>query len=150
MNEQKFHVGIKALILNDKNQILLLKANPAELRGNKTVHWDLAGGRIKEGDSVEATIKKEIEEELGVDGNCAQVIRPFDGSISNIKIPIGDEKYGLVLFVYLCKLHTTQEFKISEEHTEWKWASIDEAKELLSYKFAKSFIGKLDELKTGV
>ncbi|HLD57900.1 MAG TPA: NUDIX hydrolase [archaeon] len=147
MNEQKFHVGIKALVLNERNQILLLKANPAELKGDKIAHWDLAGGRIKEGDSVEQTIKKEIEEELGVDGNGVEVIRPFDGSISNIKIPIGDEKFGLVLFVYLCKLHTNQEFKLSEEHTEWKWASVDEAKTLLSYKFAKGFVDKLDGFK---
>ncbi|MBI4163775.1 MAG: NUDIX hydrolase [Candidatus Aenigmarchaeota archaeon] len=148
MNEQKFHVGIKALILNEKKQILIFKANPAELKGDKIAHWDLAGGRIKEGDSVEETLRKEVEEETGVDGKNLEVLDPFHGSISNIKIPIGDEKFGLVLFVYLCKLHTNQEFKLSFEHTEYKWASIDEAKKLLSYKYAKSFTEKLDELKS--
>ncbi len=141
MNEQKFHVGIKALILNEKNQVLIFKQR--EYDGGSPPHWDLAGGRIKEGDSVEQTLKKEVEEELGVDGNNLEIIRPFDCSISNIKIPVGDEKFGLVLAVYLCKLKINQ-IQLSDEHTEYKWASVDEAKKLLSFKFSKDFVEKLD------
>ena len=147
MTEQKFHIGIKALITNDKNEILILKANPAELVGGG-VHWDIPGGRIKQGDSVEETLRKEVEEELGIDGNDIEIIRQFDASVSNLKIPVGNEIFGLVLFVYLCKLKEAVEFNLSSEHTEYKWASVDEAKELLSVKFAKSFVNKLDELKT--
>lgn len=150
MSEQKFHVGIKALITNGNNEILILKANPAELKGGEPPHWDLPGGRIKEGDSVEETLATEIEEELGINGHDVEIVRPFDGSISNLKIPVGEEKFGLVLFVYLCKLRTKNKFNLSFEHTEFKWASIDEAKKLLSVKFSKSFVDKLDDLKKGV
>lgn len=143
MNEQKFHVGIKALIMNDQKEILILKANPKELVDEKA-HWDLPGGRIKEGDSVEETLRKEIKEELGVEG--FRIIKPISGSISNIKIPVGNEKFGLVLFVYLCELNVTKKFKLSFEHTEYKWASVEEAKKLLSVKFPQSFIDELDEL----
>ena len=30
MNEQKFHVGVKALVLNENNEILLLRINPKD------------------------------------------------------------------------------------------------------------------------
>ncbi|MFH0949270.1 MAG: NUDIX hydrolase [Candidatus Aenigmatarchaeota archaeon] len=147
MNEQKFHVGIKALIMNEKNEMLILKANPAELKGCSPAHWDLPGGRIKEGDSAEETLIKEIEEELGISGSDIEIIRLFDSIISNLKIPVGNEKFGLVLFIYLCRFTRKKKFNLSFEHTEFKWASIDEAKKLLSVKFSKSFIEKLDELK---
>ncbi len=143
-NEQKFHVGIKALILNEKNEILIFKQR--EYPDGSPPHWDLAGGRIKEGDSVDQTLRKEVAEETGIDGSNLEIIRPFDCSISNIKIPVGQEKFGLVLAVYICKLKVNH-IQLSDEHTEYKWTSIDEAKELLSYKFAKNFIEKLDELK---
>jgi len=104
MNEQKFHVGTKALILNDENKILILKANSKELKGNCSAHWDLPGGRIKIGEIPEESLRKEVKEELGIEGKDVKIVRLFDASISNLKIPVGDESFGLVLFVYLCKL----------------------------------------------
>jgi len=146
MEERKFHVGIKALILNDKNELLVLKTNPAELKGGKPVHWDLPGGRIKEGDSVEATLRKEVEEELGVDGSELEIMRPFDAVLTEMEIPVGDEKVGLVLFTYLCNL-PKKDFRLSFEHVELRWAALEEAKKLLLFKFGKDFVDKLDSLK---
>ncbi len=148
MNEQKFHIGIKALIRNAKNEVLVLKANPAELKGGTPVHWDLPGGRIEKGDSAFETLKKEVKEELGIDGNLVKVIGLFDASISNLKIPLENEVVGLALFTYLCNLSDEKaEFTLNAEHTELKWANIEEAKKLLSFKFSKEFIGKLDSLR---
>ncbi len=144
MNEQKFHVGIKALIANEKNQVLLLKANPAELRGNASAHWDIPGGRIKNGENPEQTLRKEVKEELGIDD--IEVLKLFDASISNLKIPLENETVGLVLFTYLCKLEGAREFTLSSEHTEFKWADTEEAKKLLSVKFSREFIEKLNTM----
>lgn len=146
MNEQLFHVGIKALILNDKNEILILKANPALLKNNQSAYWDIPGGRIKNGDSPEDTLKKELEEEIGVNAKNIDIIKPFDACISKMKMTENKEGIGFALFAYICNIHTDN-IKLSEEHTEYKWASIDEAKKLLSVKFAKNFIDKLNELK---
>ncbi len=148
MNEKIFHIGIKALILNKEGNILLLKANPAELRGNKQAHWDIPGGRIKHGDSPEQTLKNEILEELGVEE--VEIENLFDASISNLKIPLETgEEVGLALFTYICnKLPENAEIKLSTEHTEYKWADIAEAKKLLAVKFNAKFIEKLDSLKT--
>ena len=105
MNEKKFHVGVKALIQNEEGKILLVRVNTKELKGNKHgAYWDIPGGRIKEGDDVERTLRKEIEEELGT--NDIEIVKPFDSIISNIEIPVGNEKFGIVLAVYLCNLGT--------------------------------------------
>ncbi len=143
MTEQKFHVGIKALILNDKNELLLMKTAQEKLKRN-IVHWDLPGGRIKDGDDVETTLRKEIEEETGI--RHVKILDFFHAVISNIKVHREDYTYGLVLFIYRCKINPKEKIILSDEHTEYKWASIKEAKKLLVVKYPKDFIEKLSEL----
>ncbi len=144
MSEQKFHVGIKALILNDKNEILILKKE-ANAAYSIPQHWDLPGGRIKEGDSIETTLRKEVEEELGV--SYIEIMSHFDGGLSNFQVSDSSENLGLVLLVYRCRFGIKKKIVLNAEHTEYKWSSISEAKKLLSLKFHKAFIDKLDELR---
>lgn len=142
MTEQKFHVGVKALILNDKNEILILKK---ESNDERPEHWDLPGGRIKEGDSAEMTLRKEIVEEIGIRDDEIDIKRQFHAGSSKPEI-YSDKEIRLVLIVYLCDIHNNK-FVLSNEHSEFRWASINEAKILLSIKFNKEFIEKLDALR---
>lgn len=143
MKEQKFHIGIKALLMNENNEMLILKADPSRFV-NRSEHWDIPGGRIIEGYSVEETLRKEVEEELGI--TDIEIIRQFDALISNFKIPLENENLGLALFVYLCRTKE-RSFRLSPEHTEYKWVTVKEAKELLKVKYPEAFIDKLDTLK---
>lgn len=143
MSEQKFHVGIKALILNDKNEILILKKE-ANAAYSIPQHWDLPGGRIKECHDIEKTLKSELEEELGVSRNEIKINKQFHAGLSNPGIYF-DKNLGLVLIVYLCDIDS-RTFNLSKEHSEFMWADITKAKKLLSAKFCKEFIDKLDEL----
>ncbi len=144
--DQEFHIGIKALITNERGEVLLLKSGPAEQQHTQVEFWDLPGGRIKAGHDIADTLKREIEEELGVSGSNIDIGNIFDATISNFKASHG-KNLGLMLIVYHCKLKDKQTFQLSDEHSEWKWISIDEAKKLLATKFAKGFIDKLNELK---
>ena len=144
MTEQKFHVGVKALITNDKNEILILKATPY-ITKNYPDHWDLPGGRIKENDSIKETSLKEIREELSIDN--IEILEHFDTHISNLKIPLDNEIVGLLLIVYKCRLPNHNiDLTLSAEHLEYKWVSVSEAKELLKVKFPNFFIEKLDSV----
>lgn len=54
MSEDVFHLGVKAIIQNTDGKILLLKVNLKKLKAfNGEAYWDIPGGRIKQGDSVE-------------------------------------------------------------------------------------------------
>lgn len=66
MNEDKFHLGIKALIVNSENKILLLKVNPLALKNQVQPYWDIPGGRIEKGSTVEKTLEREVAEETGI------------------------------------------------------------------------------------
>ena len=148
MNEQKFQLGVKALITNDKGDVFLLRVDTSHFRDKNSnlYYWDIPGGRIQEGHSVEDTLLREVEEEVGT--SHIEVKRHFDSFISNIKIPLENGKFdGLILFVFLCRFKNPgQKIILNEESTEYKWTSIEEAKQLLAHKYPKSFIDKLDSV----
>ena len=138
--EQEFHVGVKAIFLNERGEILLLRKSPRH--GSAGTYWDIPGGRVKQGSGIEDTLRREIREEIGA--RQFGITRLFDAVISNI-IPHKGEK-GLFLVAYLCALDPGSRIVLDTEHTEFKWAGVDEAKELLSFKFPASFLEKLDGL----
>jgi 8-oxo-dGTP pyrophosphatase MutT (NUDIX family) len=63
MNEDNFHLGIKALIRNSKGEYLLLKTNKARIDKE---YYDIPGGRIKRGEDIINTLKREVFEETGI------------------------------------------------------------------------------------
>ena len=145
MTEEIFQIGIKAIIINDKNEILLLKSGPAEEEHTKITFWDLPGGRIQEGHTIEDTLRREVEEELGISSDLLKIDGIFDATISNFKKSHHHSNTCLMLIAYKCELKSNK-FKLSDEHSEYGWFSAPEAKKLLSTKFPKNFTDRFDSL----
>jgi 8-oxo-dGTP pyrophosphatase MutT (NUDIX family) len=143
--EDIFNLGIKALIRNKKGEILLLKTDTRQLKGyDGKAYWDIPGGRIQKDDTVEDTLKREIEEETGI--KDVKNIRPFDMVLSNIRIPRESSDVGLILSIHTCEVENVIDIKLSEEHTEVKWFSPRKAAKLLEFKYPKKFTYKLKSL----
>ena len=144
--EDIFHLGIKALIKNKEDKLLLLKVNPAMLKGKtQKPYWDIPGGRIKKGDSVEDTLKREVHEETGIE-NIKSFI-PFNMVLSKIRIPMNDNTdVGLILGAYICEVDDVERIKISEEHIQAEWFSPLEASKLLTVKYPDDFCKMLQKL----
>ena len=142
MTDEKFFIGVKALIENGKGEILILNSSPVKKEFARTDKdfWDLPGGKIKKGEQVEAALMREIKEELGVDGKKLEILGIFDASVSRMKV--SSMKTPLVLVTYTCTLPDCK-FSLNSEHSEYRWVSRKEAKKLLSEKFNKTFIDKL-------
>ena len=123
--EDSFHLGIKALIRNSAGQILLLKVNKEKLKGfTGEPYWDIPGGRIQKGQTVEETLRREVEEEIGV--TEITNVKTFSIVLSKIRIPQGEDSVGLILGAYTCEIPENSEIKLSDEHTEAKWFSLEE------------------------
>ncbi len=143
--EDNFHLGIKALIRNSVGQILLLKVNKEKLKGfTGEAYWDIPGGRIQKDQSIEETLKREVEEEIGV--TEITNIKPFSMVLSKIRIPQGDDSVGLILGAYTCEIPENSEIKLSEEHIEANWFSPEETSKLLEVKYPVEFTEKIKEL----
>lgn len=144
--EDKFHLGIKALIRNSVGEILLLKVNKEKLKGfTGEAYWDIPGGRIQKDQSIEETLKREVEEEIGV--TEITNIKPFSMVLSKIRIPQGEDSVGLILGSYTCEIPNNSDIKLSEEHIESKWFSPDEASKLLEVKYPIEFTEKIQKIK---
>lgn len=146
MHEDLFHLGVKALIRNEDGKLLLLKINPAELRGHEGAsYWDIPGGRIHRGDTAETTLRREVKEETDLDVATCQ---PFFMTLSPLRIPMitGDD-VGLILSVYLCEVGKNTQIKISKEHIEFGWFIPSEAAQLLQIKYPSEFTERIKKYK---
>ncbi len=56
------HIGCYGIAYNDKNEVLLIK----KARGPYTGQLDLPGGGIEKGETAEDTLKREFQEETGI------------------------------------------------------------------------------------
>src|SRR5437764_913739 len=135
--EDVFHLGIKAVLLNEEGKILLLQVNPEKLKGKNTDYWDLPGGRVQKGEAIIDTLRREVEEETGI----ADIGDPAEIGmvVANIRIPLNDhESAGLILNMYSCTLHN-QTITLSDEHIAYDWFTPIKAAELLQVKYPDKF-----------
>ncbi|MBI2600600.1 NUDIX hydrolase [Candidatus Daviesbacteria bacterium] len=141
--EDLFNLGIKALIKNQNGDILLLEADNSRFK-TMDPHWDLPGGRIHKNTSVRETLKREVEEETGI--KRMVIGGMLDASISNHRIPFGDNSIGIILFIYICSVPHTTKITLSGEHKSYKWCKVQEARKLLKSKYPKEFTKKIADL----
>jgi 8-oxo-dGTP diphosphatase len=87
-------VGVGAVIIQD-GRVLLVKRRYEPLAGR----WSLPGGMLELGETLEAGLMREMQEETGLDVAVGPVIEVFD------RIMLDEEKrvqYHFVLVDYLC------------------------------------------------
>ena len=103
-------IGVKAIIEKD-NKILLLK------RSEKYEHlsnaWDIPGGRINFGEEPKEGLKREIEEETGL--QLKEIKQILDASTV-----FKNEEKHIVRITYLCTVEEGDPI-LSNEHTQIEW-----------------------------
>ena len=144
MKEEIFHLGIKGLIRNSSGDILLLQVNPEHMKQHghqidtQQEYWDLPGGRVEKGATIQETLQREIAEETGI--TSISNISHVGMVISNIRIPAKDgNSFGLILAVYSCNVPKNAKIQLSEEHIATEWVSPVVAAKRLSIKYPSDF-----------
>ena len=87
-------VGVGAVIVDD-GQVVLIRRRYEPLAGQ----WSLPGGAVELGETLEASVVREMREETGLDVEVGPVIEVFD------RITLDDARrirYHYVLVDYLC------------------------------------------------
>lgn len=56
------HVAV-AVIINNEDQVLIAKRSADQHQGNK---WEFPGGKVEDGETSQDALRREIDEELGV------------------------------------------------------------------------------------
>jgi len=61
-NDYLFRISLKAVIINDDGQVLIVKESGRDW-------WDIPGGGLDHGESIKDTLTRELREEVGFVGN---------------------------------------------------------------------------------
>ena len=124
-----FTITVKAVVLNDKNEVLLLKRPKDEPYGADS--WDLPGGNLEAEENIQEGLEREIKEETGIEIQVENVllIRDFEKKY-NREIDFNGNKIkvngkGVRCIAY----YKSGEVKLSKEHQEYEWSSLEKALE---------------------
>lgn len=128
----ELQVGVKILLKNKEGKFLLLQRNPVKYP-EVGAKWDIVGGRINPGLPLLENLKREVMEEAGLE-------------------IIGDPKLIIAQDILKTDKHVVRltyigeavgEVKLSEEHSEFLWLSLEEFSKLEPMdKYIKEILDK--------
>lgn len=122
MREEKIHkieVHVAGICFN-RDKALIAKRN--SLRKIYPNFWECGGGQVEDGENFEDAIKRQLKEELGIIVEPIKVFKTYEILIQDAKqkkIP------GIKFICKIIKFVNGKEPQISEEHSKWRWQSID-------------------------
>lgn len=88
-------------------------------KGDMANRWEFPGGKIDEGEDFETAIKREMQEEFGVQVQVASHITQTSFMHKN------KECFVDAFVVHFMEDGLSRPFKLTE-HTDYRWANIDE------------------------
>ena len=98
--------------INEVSKILLYADNKILLLQKPNKRWQLPGGHLKEGESPEQGLRREVKEETGLTDYKAKLVKTFNKN-----------------YLYSSKVENTK-IKLSSEHISYKWLTPLEASKL--------------------
>jgi 8-oxo-dGTP diphosphatase len=116
-NDQQIvqRIATKALIVNEKGQCLILREANTYEEGTNVGRYHLPGGRLNLGEAFTDGLKREVDEEAGLEIEIGKPIyvgewRPVIKGVQN----------QIVAIFFICKPLTSQ-VRLSEEHDDFQW-----------------------------
>lgn len=113
-------VGVGALIINDEGRFLLgLRGKKAK---NEQGKWEIPGGGVEFGETLQQALKREIKEEIGIEIEVISLLQVADHIL---------EKEHWVSPTFICKIISgTPTIMEPEKCDRLEWVTIEEAEKL--------------------
>jgi len=110
-------VGTTLLALNDQDQLLMLKRTDNNC-------WGVPGGAMEPGERIEDTLKREAQEETGLEIEGAELFGIYSGPEQHYRYPGGDEVDN-VSIVYLARNIGNPSAVNPAEHSEYQFFDLN-------------------------
>jgi 8-oxo-dGTP pyrophosphatase MutT (NUDIX family) len=107
----------------------------------KTTYWEFPKGKIEINEPVESTVKREIKEETNLDK--IEIVPGFKHTLQWFFKFQGDlVKKEAVYLLAKIKLAEKEKVKISKEHQDFKWLTLEQAMQVTKIKANKEMLLK--------
>jgi 8-oxo-dGTP diphosphatase len=113
---------VGALFVDQTDKVLLGLRAPT--KKSWPCHWDSIGGRVEEGESLDAALVREAREEVGVTPTRFRLIATVRERQPEI---YGDALHHLYV---VTRWEDGEPSNVCDEHTELRWFSLDEMRQL--------------------
>ena len=112
--ETKLFVATKAFIQH-KGRVLILRESAKDLERAHIGKYDVPGGRIKPGESLDSSLISEVKEETGLDIEIGKVL-----FVNESWPKVKEEQYQIIRIFFVCKSNSDQAV-LSDEHDSCLW-----------------------------
>ncbi|MDE1828057.1 MAG: NUDIX domain-containing protein [Candidatus Micrarchaeota archaeon] len=124
-SEAKAHgassIAVCGIISRDE-KFLLIKRAPEKHRGG---HWEIPGGKVEKGESLNAALAREVREETNL---RLKEVKSYVGHVDYSPNP----RRKVRLFMFDITADDSEVCPNPTEHTEYMWATVEEAKKVLN------------------
>ncbi|MHA1124286.1 MAG: NUDIX domain-containing protein [Candidatus Heimdallarchaeota archaeon] len=133
---KQFYVGVGAIVEKD-NTFLILKRSPKkDVSPNK---WEVVTGRLEIDEDPKDGALREITEEAQI---SAELVMPVGTGF----FYRGSKEFPMAFVVFWFR-YLTGDVQLSWEHTEYKWATLEEALEIDDLKYFHNELKTIGVLK---
>lgn len=129
-------VAVAALIVNDKNEILIIKRGSEPGKGL----WSIPGGVVELGEHLHQALRREVKEETGLEILPLELLDVFEVLDHDSS---GSLRYHYIIIDYLAK-SCGGELKASTDASEVRWVSLNN---ISSYNVTRSLRLLLDRYR---
>lgn len=126
------HIGV-GVVWNDQGQVLIDRRPPTGLLGGL---WEFPGGKIEAGETVEACIRRELQEELAIEVEVGDRLMTIDHTYTHFRVTLN---------VFHCRHISGVPQPIECDEVRWV-----EVADLEQFPFPKANIQIIEALKTSI
>lgn len=113
-------IAVKAIIVNDKNEVLILREADTYEEGTNHGRYHLPGGRINVGEPFLEGLRREVTEETGLVIDINQPVYAGEW------FPVIKGTPNQIVAIYFRCMPLTHEISLSLEHDDYKWVDLSE------------------------
>ena len=125
--EIPFGLTVRGLLKKDNKFLILKRHLNSSSNPNR---WELPGGKVDDGENFDKALIRELKEETNLDIKIGDLVGAVQEDFPHKKT------VAIIMNIELI----SGEVKISKEHVDWKWVSIDELESFDISGWFKTFL----------